>query len=83
MEVRGPIIREERLEKTESFKEKTFVKNKATGEEFETDSRNVTHTDRSVLSRHFDYENYNPYYKRFLKGDEDALGEYYVKYWPK
>ena len=82
-EVRGPIIREQRMERIESYVEKTRKVNPITGEEEEIDSRNVTNTENFVEFRHSDFDNYNPYFKRYLAGDEDALGEYYIKYWPE
>ena len=82
-EVRGPIIREQRMERIESFIEKTKKFNPITGEEEEIDSRDVTNTENFVEFRHSDFDNYNPYFKRYLAGDEDALGEYYTKYWPE
>lgn len=79
--IRGPIIYQSYLNSRAEFIEETILRHESGPEEV-IDRRHVTDADRRrKYNRHYDYEHYEPYYKRFIAGDKNALDEYYNKYW--
>ena len=48
--------------------------------EKELERRHMTETIGKERRRSYDYDRYEPYFKRYEKGDEGALDEYYSKY---
>ena len=82
-EVRGPIIQEERTERIKSYIEKTLERDPRDGKMVEKQRVEKEERDNFMKTAHIDYKNYEPYFKRYAAGDDDAPGEYYIKYWPK
>lgn len=80
-EVRGPIIWTYDTDTVKSYREKEITRTPdgRTVEEHTSEPKEEKSSHTDLI--HIDYDNYGPYYKRYCAGDEDALGEYYVKYW--
>ena len=77
--VPGPICYETRTVTTEEYlRIKQLLVDGRVEEELER--KHITETVGKSRSRTYDYERYEPYFKRYENGDTDALDEYYKKF---
>ena len=86
--VRGPIFIEEKItqynHRTKTVQEIETVTDRMTGRELDRtvreDDETNSWTDTST-SKRGDYNTYEPYYNKYINGDNDALNRYYRERW--
>lgn len=80
--VYGPILTQVESEKVYSWDDVTKTIDQNSGTVVKEERSSNGYTDVKIISTDYDYDRYEPYYKRFCAGDDKAIDEYYDTYWP-